>query len=116
MNTPTATKRYITQGPTDAGDITSHTITDGGNTFEYWKVAKLYFGWRLQATPGGAIGGGSGQANTSADRFATLLGLTVNTYYTNYINTNIGNTVYYNGANWVNPGSSTEILRGFLAN
>ncbi len=107
----------IIQGPTLPGQITYvNTLTDGGNTFAYWQVGRFYVGWSLVASPDGAIGGAAGAGNASADRFAALLGLTVSTYYTNDVNTNIGNTVYWNGAAWVNPPSSAEILVGFLSN
>lgn len=78
--------------PTDIlpGDITSGSIIDGAFTIYYQKVGKLYFGISVK---GAAFGGAKSPIGMQAasismapvtdamDRIASLLGLTVNTYY-----------------------------------
>lgn len=110
-----AFKKYlINQLPTNPGEITPVTVTDGGNTFKAWNVGKLYFGWRLDAAPDSGISAVS--ITASADRLAFLLGETINTNYFSDVNINAGNRVFWNGAAWVASGSSAETLLGFLIN
>lgn len=99
MPNPSATKQYvINQLPTSAGDITFSTFTEVVGidtwTWTYQKVGKLYFGfWAKSGISGNSVamigapqpGSFSPTAlqlvNDSLDHLATLLGLTINTYY-----------------------------------
>jgi len=144
---PTATKRYIVNGPTTAGDITFGSVLEvigpDSWTFHYQKVGKLYFGLYLIRLNGGGQYSliGDDQASldltgifNTLDHVASLLGLTVNTYYPNSLDINnlaipgqtqqnplgsgAGFCVIWNGSNYISTSASnlSTVAVGFLAN
>lgn len=130
MNNPTASKQYVLPIQFTSGDVQTLTLNTtlggfGASTITYNKVGNLYFGFTALTFGGLDILFGSGAtgqhtipgAQASADEIASLLGVTINTYY---IRDNYGAyTGYYFGGTWVAepPANNVRyIVLGFLAN
>lgn len=135
MNDPTASKQYVLNqfGP---ADITTGTFVDGGYTWTYKKVGNLYFAFAGVSGGGLHIIIGSDSfagafaitnIKDTIDHFASILGVTVNTYYPTdlitgadftFSGTGLAQGVFaWNGANYVNTNGNIDFLMaGFLAN
>lgn len=125
MSTPTATKRYIVQGPQTSGDIQTTTIVFGFDHITYSQVGKLYFNFYFTDHITGEkfpFGGQTlSQATITATKLALIVGGTLNTQYSTLMGIGAGTSVVtlWNGGGFqiVNENAGNWALtQGILIN
>ncbi len=131
MPNPTATKQYVIS-PTSAGQLVTVTVNEpvpGGFSsisFTAEKVGKLYTNIRATSVGGGfsqlpvGLGGMSVSSVLSANKIASLFGVTINTLYEQqnlYSNAAVP-IAFYSGIWNITTASSNRwtLLQAFLAN